>query len=157
MAWGGPLFARRGCTTALPGQNSTMARTGRELEQARGIDRDVFCAQCAYNLRTRPSVGRCPDCGGEYDCRPMRFKGILMPADLKFPFGNFFWAGISGVLGLFLLMAAVNEGAYLGILAGPAHCLLCAVLCRLWGAWGVAVFSLPSPDARGGSRQFRAR
>ncbi|MCB9851261.1 MAG: hypothetical protein H6817_11230 [Phycisphaerales bacterium] len=86
-----------------------MPQTGREIEQARGIDRDVFCAKCAYNLRTRPTVGRCPECGSEYNYRTLGQRGILLPQDLAFPYGDLFWGLLCATTGLIMLRFGLTE------------------------------------------------
>jgi hypothetical protein len=88
-----------------------MAQTGREIEQALGIVRDAFCATCGYNLRTRSVVGRCPECGGEYDARPLGRRGILAPQDLRIPYGDYLrFVGCSAG-GLLLLHEAIVGGS----------------------------------------------
>ena len=75
-----------------------MAHVGRELVQDAGIIRSTFCGKCGYNLRTRPTIGRCPECGNDYDARPQGMQGIFLPQDIRWPWG---------ALGLFLLSSAL--------------------------------------------------
>lgn len=87
-----------------------MPRIGRDLEQDRGITRGLHCAGCGYSLRTRPTVGRCPECGGEYDARPLGRRGILQPQDIRFPFDNYALGMGTGAGGLLLLSVTVYGG-----------------------------------------------
>jgi len=96
-----------------------MPRIGREIEQDRGITRNVHCAECGYNLRTRPVVGRCPECGGQYDSRPLGMRGILQPRDIRFPFDNFF---------LGLLTLAAGLGIMYTVVVGRQHRALWAAI-----------------------------
>ena len=48
---------------------------------------NLFCGQCGYNLRTRPIIARCPECGQPYDARPTNMEGILLDKEIRFPFG----------------------------------------------------------------------
>ena len=85
-----------------------MGKIGQELISERGIDRDLFCECCGYNLRTLRLIGRCPECGGEYDTRPMNVRGILSVKDLTVP-GDLIGALIvSGSLAYLILSVAVR-------------------------------------------------
>lgn len=77
----------------------------RQLLTRQTIPSDLFCAKCGYNLRTRPIISRCPECGNDYDARPVKMTGILRDEDVQFPMAA--W-------GLFLLCGAMGGGFIYG-------------------------------------------
>lgn len=87
-----------------------MPHPGREIEQDRGIQSDVFCAGCGYNLRTRPVIGRCPECGEAYNSRPLGMMGILIPQDIRLPVEDLIWTALTFAGGIVLLYVAVTAG-----------------------------------------------
>ena len=86
-----------------------MPRTGQDIEHAGGMDRDIFCAGCGYNLRHGAIVGRCPECGGPYDARSLSRTGIFSPQDLGLPWGDLLVAAVCAGIGLFALYHAIEE------------------------------------------------
>lgn len=77
-----------------------MAFTKQELERYaddvykdRRISTSIYCGNCGYNLRTLPYLYRCPECGQEYNARPLSQKGIYAPQNTDIPFGDFAAAG----------------------------------------------------------------
>ena len=84
-----------------------MAKIEQEILFDRGLQFDLFCSKCAYNLRTRPPLGICPECGNEYDTRPLHRKGILLPHDLKLPYQAF--------AGMLLFTGIAIVGFYFGL------------------------------------------
>ncbi len=86
-----------------------MGLTTAELQQLaedilsdRYISTDLHCANCGYNLRTLTYVGRCPECGSEYNARKLWSEGVFTAGMLEFPSGDWLAAaitlGIAGVL-----------------------------------------------------------
>ena len=51
----------------------------------RRIGYSVYCSRCGYNLRTLPYIGRCTECGSEYNARPAVRKGIYVSTEVWFP------------------------------------------------------------------------
>jgi hypothetical protein len=86
-----------------------MSKIGEELFRQRGIDRDMFCAKCGYNLRTRPRIGRCPECGNDYDARPLGTYGILQAESVTFPFDLCLATGVCGIIAACCLVHALLE------------------------------------------------
>lgn len=68
---------------------------------------NLFCGQCGYNLRTRPIIARCPECGQSYDARPTQMLGILLDEDVRFP---------ASAWGLFVLCLALGAACVGGAL-----------------------------------------
>ena len=51
------------------------------------ITGSIYCGSCGYNLKTLPYVYTCPECGNEYNARPLHMHGIFTPHAIEFPFG----------------------------------------------------------------------
>ncbi len=69
-----------------------MALTGYDMERLadeqyknRIITVSVYCGNCGYNLRMLPYIHTCPECGNQYNARPLKMKGIFMPHETYFP------------------------------------------------------------------------
>jgi hypothetical protein len=87
-----------------------MPEVGRDFIQARGLNYDTYCAACGYNLRTRPRFGKCPECGNEYDARPLGFKGLLEFTPPRFPFSELWHVLLAGIgAGVCALLAAAGS------------------------------------------------
>lgn len=86
-----------------------MARVGEDLHHDRGIQFNIFCAKCGYNLRTRPTIGRCPECGNEYDARSDKLVGILLGNTHELLPTELGLMVISGAVGIWSLYWAVEE------------------------------------------------
>lgn len=83
--------------------------SGEELERLaddaymdRRIGGYVYCERCGYNLRTLPYIYKCPECGQEYNARPLTMKGIFLPFQTTVPvldtLSAVFWAVVAVVL-----------------------------------------------------------
>jgi len=62
-----------------------LERLADDILNDRVISTDLFCAECGYNLRTLRYLGRCPECGSEYNARHLWMKGIFTAGMLRFP------------------------------------------------------------------------
>ncbi len=60
-----------------------MGQLPRYIESS--ITESLYCERCGYNLRTLPTVGICPECGGRYSTDKLPPRGILLPEDQHFP------------------------------------------------------------------------
>ena len=60
-------------------------RIADDIDKQRRITSSVYCGNCAYNLRTLPYAYACPECGNEYNARPLIMKGIYLPFQSEFP------------------------------------------------------------------------
>lgn len=56
-----------------------LERIEEEMFTDRRITGSVYCGRCGYNLRTLPFCYHCPECGNEYNARPLKMKGIYVP------------------------------------------------------------------------------
>lgn len=60
-------------------------RIADDIDKQRRITSSVYCANCAYNLRTLPYAYACPECGSDYNARPLIMKGIYLPYQSESP------------------------------------------------------------------------
>jgi hypothetical protein len=89
------------------------------------ITMDLYCARCGYNLRMLPYLGRCPECGGEYNARPLRMEGIFNAQMLVFPTGDVAAAVFTWALAAVLIAA--------GVYSLDGWWLFFAVICAVLG------------------------
>jgi len=79
-----------------------LERLADDAYKERRIGGTVYCGNCGYNLRTLPYFYRCPECGNEYNARPLVMKGIFLPQNISPPFVDtaavLFWGPIAFVL-----------------------------------------------------------
>lgn len=77
---------------------SDLERIADDTWKDRRITSATYCGVCGYNLRTLPYVYNCPECGGEYNARPLVMKGIFLPVEGLVPASETWavlvWAGI---------------------------------------------------------------
>ncbi len=71
---------------------SELERLADDTYRGRIITGSVFCNECGYNLRTLPYVYTCPECGNQYNARPLVMKGIFQPYAAEIPWGDMFAA-----------------------------------------------------------------
>ncbi len=60
-------------------------RLADDIYKNRRITGWMYCGHCGYNLRTLPYVYTCPECGHEYNARPLSMRGIFLPQQATFP------------------------------------------------------------------------
>ena len=63
-----------------------LEQLSQDIYSERRISHSIYCGRCGYNLRTLPYVGRCTECGNEYNARPVVRKGIYISTEVTFPF-----------------------------------------------------------------------
>ena len=89
-----------------------LERLADDAYRDRRISGSIYCAACGFNLRTLPYLHRCPECGQEYNARPLKMTGIFLPQEAQFPardaFGGLFWSVVCGVT-LFQAYATSNS------------------------------------------------
>ncbi len=119
-----------------------MAKVGQEIFQAIGIDRSLYCSECCYNLMTRPKIGRCPECGNEYDARAGAQRGVLIPQLVRWPLGDLFYTLISGAISGVAFYYTVKEREVQYLIAGLPFIVLALLLLRgtwkkFWQTWRI--------------------
>ena len=60
-------------------------KLSRDVFSERRIGYSIYCSQCGYNLRSLPYIGRCTECGSEYNARPAVRKGVYISTEVRFP------------------------------------------------------------------------
>ncbi len=66
-------------------ETDDLDKLSQDIFSERQISHSVYCSRCGYNLRMLPYIGRCPECGNEYNARPAVRNGIYVSTDLSFP------------------------------------------------------------------------
>jgi len=66
-------------------ETDELTRLAEEQWTDRRISGSIYCGNCGYNLRTLPYVYTCPECGNEYNARPLKMKGIFVNYDVSLP------------------------------------------------------------------------
>ena len=74
---------------------SDLERLADDTYKGRILQSSVYCERCGYNLRTLPYVYTGPECGNEYNARPLKMKGIFLPHSTRMPVGDVAASGFS--------------------------------------------------------------
>ena len=80
---------------------SDLERLADDTLKGRILLSSTYCERCGYNLRTLPYVYTCPECGNQYNARPLKMKGIFQPHTTRVPVGDVA-AGVFSVGGALL-------------------------------------------------------
>lgn len=110
-----------------------LERLANEAYTDRRITGHAYCGRCGYNLRTLPYIYRCPECGQEYNARPLVMKGIFLPAQATVPVQDLFATALWSVAALVFLYNAINPlNKWLMALAVASVVLVIMHLCFAW-------------------------
>jgi hypothetical protein len=101
-----------------------LERLAEDILANRIIVGNIYCAGCGYNLRTLPFAGRCPECGAEYNARPLKMQGIFDARLVEFPAGDIFAALVTIGLGTILVLGGLNPLAQWRIFFGLVSLVL---------------------------------
>lgn len=97
----------------------------------------VYCGNCGYNLRTLPYRYNCPECGNDYNARPLTMKGIFQPHEAEIPFGDIASAMLFGVGAVYLFGRAYQLSelptALFGVVLAAAAVTFFVRACREFG------------------------
>lgn len=105
----------------MPLSSSELDRLAEDQYKDRLITGSVYCGECGYNLKSLPYRHRCPECGNEYNARPLRQTGIFNPHEGDFPFGD-----------LFMFLTCAGSAAFLGYAGIQSR--------ELWTMIGAVIF-----------------
>ena len=94
----------------------------------------VYCGKCGYNLRTLFYVYRCPECGQEYNARPLVMRGIFLPQNVSAPFVEMFAVVLYGPIAFVLIDGATQPFELAKFVMGLGAAILAVVY--LWLAYG---------------------
>ena len=97
-------------------------RLADDIDKNRRITSSIYCGSCGYNLKTLPYSYQCPECGNDYNARPLHKRGIHEPLDEEFPFayiigvvlcGLGVWFCVDGALRPMNISRVVAAGLFL--------------------------------------------
>jgi hypothetical protein len=104
-----------------------MALSSHELDKIaadiynnRLIGGSTYCGVCGYNLRTLPYQYRCPECGNEYNARPLTMKGIFLAGDAELPVSDVLGVAFFGVAAFLFVQSGLNPPSPDRLLIGAA-------------------------------------
>jgi len=113
-----------------------LERLADDAYRERRIAGTVYCGNCGYNLRTLFYVYRCPECGHEYNARPLVMKGIFLPQNISPPFVDMAAVVFCGPIAFFLIDGATQPfeptGFAMGILAAILTVVYFGICIRRW-------------------------
>ncbi len=104
--------------------NDELERLADDAYKERRISGTVYCGNCGYNLRTLFYVYRCPECGQEYNARPLVMKGVFLPQNTSPPLADMAAAVLFGAVAYSLIDNATQPFEPVGFVMG----LLAAIL-----------------------------
>ncbi len=96
----------------------------RLLHQERFIHHPQYCGTCGYNLVKLLMVGKCPECGNEYNARPLEMKNIFLPDHMDLPWQDIAAAGLCLLTGILFIGNSLNPYASGGVFIGIVMILI---------------------------------
>ncbi len=97
----------------------------------RRIGGRLYCGNCGYCLRTLPYIYQCPECGQEYNARPLSMKGIFFPFQATLPIRDALATLLWGFGALFFFMRGLRPTDVYYVLFGSGAFILALVHLRL--------------------------
>ncbi len=104
-----------------------LERLADESFKDRRIGGTVYCGGCGYNLKTLPYMYQCPECGQEYNARPLVMKGIFLPLNISPPFVDMAAVVLCGPIAFFLIDGATQPFEPAGFAMGVFAAILTVV------------------------------
>jgi hypothetical protein len=101
------------------------------VDLERTLTYSVYCDRCGYNLRYQRFVGRCPECGGEYNARSTKMEGIYTARDNSFPVGAIFMTLVCLGLGVLMVIGGINPVSDWVLLGGAGFFIVGAMYTKL--------------------------
>ncbi len=113
---------------------SELERLADDTYKNRIILSSTYCGRCGYNLRTLPYVYTCPECGGQYNARPLKMQGIFLPQAVQVPAGDIAAAlfCVAGAL-LFGVNGIISANVLRVVIAGVFVLLFIPFMWRAYG------------------------
>ena len=103
-------------------------RLADETYKNRTIAGFVYCGRCGYNLHSLPYVHTCPECGNQYNARPLSMTGIFTPHDASLPISELAGMILCLVVGGGLIWVGVTNPGTWQLVVGVAIVILAIVL-----------------------------
>ena len=104
------------------------------MEAGNTIGHSLHCNKCGYNLHSLPYMGRCPECGQEYDAKATKMKGIFRDEEVELPIGDALGFLLFAVFTVCLIAASLRPFESGMLFIG----LITAVLMLVFAARGYA-------------------
>ena len=108
-----------------------MALSGQDLERLaddqykdRIITGSVYCGSCGYNLRTLPYIYTCPECGNQYNARPLKMTGIFTPHETYFPASEIAAALLCAPIAFVLIRGGIITADSGRVTLGALFCMI---------------------------------
>lgn len=111
-------------------------RLSDDIFKDRRISGSVYCGKCGYNLRTLPYLYQCPECGNDYNARPLVMKGVFLPQQIPVPWIDMLAVGFFGYIAYTYVSESLPAKEYpslvVGIVAAVLGLIYLALLIRKW-------------------------
>lgn len=85
-----------------------LGRLAEDTYRDRIITGSVYCGKCGYNLHTLPYVYNCPECGSDYNARPLIQKGVFKLYEAHLPGGDIFTTLLCALITTYLVWTGVS-------------------------------------------------
>lgn len=123
-------------------------RIADDIDKQRRITDSVYCGHCGYNLRTLPYAYQCPECGKEYNARPLSLKGIFIRYQAELPIREAFITLMGAASTVALGYGAFNPRDNVRMVI----CFVFALITVLFSAQSITRFRLFINSIRIGNR-----
>jgi len=87
----------------------------------------MYCSSCGYSLRNLPHIHQCPECGQEYNARPLVMKGIFVPSMADPPILESIMAPVFAAGAVLLIVGGVQTRDIWRLVIGAALTAGCYV------------------------------
>lgn len=95
-----------------------LERIADDMYKDRVIRGSVYCGHCGYNLHSLPYVYTCPECGNQYNARPLKMDGIFVLHDTYFPASDVAAVLLCAPIVYLLIAGGVNPTDYGRLILG---------------------------------------
>jgi len=97
-----------------------LERIADDMYKDRVITGWAYCGNCGYNLHSLPYIYTCPECGNQYNARPLKMKGIFVLHDTYFPASDIAATLLCAPVVYLIIAGGVNPTEYGQLILGAA-------------------------------------
>ena len=97
---------------------SYLDRVADDIDKDRRISSTIYCGKCGYDLRTLPYLYQCPECGNDYNARPLVMKGVFMPVRTPVPWIDMLAVPFFGYVAYTFISESIPVRAYVSLAIG---------------------------------------
>ncbi len=108
----------------MPLDSGELDRLADDTYKNRVITGFIYCGHCGYNLHSLPYVYTCPECGRQYNARPLIMKGIFSPHNAQLPVSEIAGMLLCLSVAVALIWSGVKDTGTVRIIAGTAIAIL---------------------------------